>query len=280
MNILFVDTETTGLKPEKSFILTNGSILYNSESKKYDEFYEVLNWDMLLSNFNIPEDTIKVHGITKDIMHDEGINPITSMSNYYKWIYKFCKDSTSGKLDVVVAFNLSYDLNMFISNLKFLSEKFCSGNFETITSERNNLNYLLYLFSKEYIYGNLSPNDPNANKPLFIDSLFIDRIFNFEVDGEKVYHDLQTVGERYNIPVDPDAHNAIADTRRTFKVFLIQMDELQNKYNVQIDQKLESRLIRGYKRNQDYWKKGKDALDYLANNMNAVTGGIIKNGVE
>lgn len=289
MNILLVDTETTGLKPDISYILSNGSIIFNTVTGEKEEFYEVLDWDNLLTNFTIPEDTIKVHGITEKVMHDEGINPINSMSNYYNWIKSFCskpehlpKDNPSSnwKLDVVVAFNLSFDLNMFISNLKFLSEKIKLNNTSGIENNLNpididNINSLLDLFLKEYMIGELNPNDPNLDKPLFIDSLIIDRIFNFEVDGEKVYHDLQTVGERYGIPEDVNAHNAIADTRRTYEVFKIQMKEIEE-HNEHLNHKFENRLIKRYKKNQDYWKKGGNGLDYLANNMNAVRGGRLR----
>ena len=280
MNILLMDTETTGLNPKKSYIISNGSILYNDVTKEYSEFYEELNWDLIFSNFIIPEDTIKVHGITQDRLTKDGLDPIKSMSNFYKWIVNFCKEneekgdsSCNSRLNTVVAFNLSYDLNMFISNLKFLSSNFCN-NSATNDENRDNVNKLLDLFTKEYSFGLVNVDDPNSNKPLFIDSLIIDRIFNFEVDGEKVYHDLQSVGERYGIPEDPNAHNAIADTRRTFEVFKIQINEVKENQE-DFDQNFENRLIRRYNRNQSYWKKV-DGLDYLANKMCAVTGGVVR----
>lgn len=259
MNILLFDVETTGLKPRKSFILSNGAVLYNTETKEVSEFYEVLNWKKIMGNFYIPEDTIKVHGITEDIMEKEGIHPLKSMSNFYKWIESFTI-SNNGKLDVCVAFNLPFDLNMYISNLKYLKEMYCK-NFEVNDQESDNITNLLSLLSKKYLN-----DDEIDDKPLFIDCMIIDQIFHFEVDGEKVSHNLDAVGNRYGLLSDPNAHNAIADTRRMFEVFKIQLNEIKEK-GLELNQKLETRLIKRYNRNQDYWGKKSDELDYLATEM-------------
>lgn len=263
MNILLFDVETTGLKPQKSFILSNGALLYNTETGKTSEFYEVLNWKQIMSNFYIPEDTIAVHGITENEMISSGIHPLTSMSNFYNWIKDFTADN-SGKINVCVAFNLPFDLNMYVSNLKYLVNMYCK-NFAVDSTEAENCKELLNIFTKDYSKENTEESD----EILFIDSMIVDQIFHFEVDGEKVYHNLDAVGNRYGLLSDPNAHNAIADTRRMFEVFKIQLQEIENK-GLSLNQKFENRLIKRFNRNNDLWKK-KDSLDYLATNMKAAS---------
>lgn len=305
MNVLLWDTETTGLDPSKAFIISNGSVLWNSETGKVSEFYEELNWFLILGkNFTIPQATIDVHGITEEALQRNGIDPVTSMSNFYKWIENFIidnsingngsgennenKDIANAKLDICAAFNLPYDLNMFKSNLllmvNVLKKRFYSNvdgsinenlsiencedeNIKTRLQEFENVEKLLYLFSRS---GDTYSSVADVNRPLLIDSLIIDQIFHFEVDGEKVPHNLDAVGNRYGFPTDPNAHNAIYDTRRTFEVFKLQLKELKEEHNIDIlNPSFEARLKRRYDRNQDYWKKS-NGLDYFANRMKQV----------
>lgn len=261
MNILLFDVETTGLKPEKSFILSNGAIIYNTETKEISEFYEVLNWKKIFgNNFTIPEDVIKIHGITDEIMIKEGIHPLESMSNFYKFIIKNCNF-----VDVFVAFNIPFDLNMYVSNLKYLNEKYNVLK-ESVTPEEilyvNNTNILLESIIKD--------SSSNSFKSLFIDAMIIDQIFHFEHDGEKVKHNLDNVGNRYLLFPDENAHNAIADTRRMLEIFKFQIKEIKEK-GLELNQIFEDRLIKKYDRNQAYWGKTKaQSLDYLARYMVAV----------
>lgn len=264
MNILLFDVETTGLNPRKSHVISNGAILYNTVSGETSEFYEVLNWKNEVPNFSIPADTISVHGISEEIMQEEGIDPLQSFSNFYNFIDSFIQKSIenggSNKLDVCVAFNLPFDLNMYKSNLLYLNKKYCN-NLMLANENTSNIVKLLDLFSKDY-------DEQSNDKPLFIDSLIIDQIFHFEVDGEKVKHDLDSVGNRYGFESDPNAHNAIADTRRTLNVFKIQLEEIKEK-GLELDSQFEQRLIKKYNRIQEYYKK-KSSLDYLSVNMQPV----------
>lgn len=263
MNILLFDTETTGLKPQRSFIISNGAVLWNTETGAVSEFYEVLNWKLIFENFSIPEDTIKVHGITDEIMESEGIHPLKSMSNFYRWIMEFVgngvdENGRPSRLDANVAFNLPFDQNMYTSNLKCLCNMY-GKNFAANSNEAIDTINLLSLFTKDY-------GENDDGKPLFIDAMIIDQIFHFEVDGEKVRHDLDSVGNRYGLLSDPNAHNAIADSRRTFKVFKIQLKEIEER-GLALDSAFEARLMKKYQRNQEYWGKGREGLDYLGKNM-------------
>ena len=265
MNVLLFDVETTGLKPGKSYIVSNGVLIYNTETGKVSKFYEVLNWKMIFPSFSIPEEVIKIHGISDEIMVNEGIHPLKSMSNFYKFIKDFVAD---GMVDVFVAFNLPFDLNMYMSNLKYLNEKYsnsmnivCGENYE----DSENIVNLLGMITKGSNY-----SGDGAKNSLFIDSMIIDQIFHFEFDGEKVRHHLDAVGNRYGLFSDPNAHNAMADTERMFKIFKIQMEEIAEK-GLALDETFEARLIKKYDRNQAYWGKSKDqSLDYLAKSMVAV----------
>lgn len=264
MNILLFDVETTGLNPRRSHVISNGAILYNTVTGEKSEFYEVVNWNSEIPNFKIPEDTIKVHGITEEIMIQEGIHPLKSFSNFYNFINSFIEKSVqnggSNKLDACVAFNLPFDLNMYKSNLLYLEKKYCKS-LVLDDEDRINIKNLLELFTKDYY-------KKDDSKPLFIDSLIIDQIFHFEVDGEKVRHDLDSVGNRYGFESDPNAHNAIADTRRTYEVFKLQLQEIEEK-GLKLDSTFEERLMKKYNRNQEYYKK-KQSLDYFSANMGAV----------
>ena len=137
-----------------------------------------------------------------------------------------------------------------------------------MSDELQDIKNLLHLFSRE---GDVYSSVADATRPLLIDSLIIDQIFHFEVDGEKVPHNLDAVGNRYGFPTDPNAHNAIFDTIRTFKVFKLQLEELKEKGIDILDPTFENRLKKRYDRNRKaYYNRAKGGLDYFANYMNKV----------
>ena len=256
-NHFLFDVETTGLKPEKDYTISIGVDMYNNITNKKENFYELLNWKLLngFKNFEIPEDTIKVHGITNEIMMKDGLNPIVVYSHLLNFILNFIKDSESKNMDVIVAFNLPFDLNMTKYNLKFLID-YCNdtNNYENIKP------YVDLVPDLKELYDLFSKNDKN----FFIDSLIVDRIFHFEVEGEKVHHNLRDVGLRYGLEEDQNAHNAMSDTDRMLDIYKCQLNEIYER-GLSIDQKFEDRLKKKYDRIQTVVYKKKQSLDYLGN---------------
>lgn len=274
MKILLYDTETTGLNPEKSYIISLGFIFFDSETKETKRFYQLVNWKKVFPNFNIPESTIAVHGITNEELSAKGIHPKNAFSNLFDFIlengYKDYKDHNNHIIDLNVAFNLPYDQNMMISNLKFLTKLEGGGDNNNRGNNSNiedvyidsKLENLLSIFTKTYDNQSEVKNDI-----LFIDSLVIDKIFHFDDDFNKVRHSLEEVGLRYDLGKNLYAHNAMGDTERLLLVFQKQMEEL-NSLDVEINQKFENRLINKYINDGKIYSKKQ--LDYLGENMNAV----------
>lgn len=263
-NVLLFDVETTGLNPRKSFILSIGAILAKVDYDKATnienkEFYGLINWKLINKNFEIPEDTVKVHGLTQELLDKEGKHPVHLFGSFYD----FLKENP---IDIFCAFNLGYDQNMFRSNLLFMEDYLEKHINEYDIEFYEKIKNLSNMFKKAYI-------DEKVNKSIFFDSMTYDKIFHFEVDGVKVKHGLDAVGRRYNIPSDPNAHNAIADTRRLYEIFKIQLKEISEMENVEIDAFMERRIIVKYDRENDYYRRINPRnipLDYLGFNMTKV----------
>lgn len=108
MKVLVFDTETTGLPTERNasifdfekwpYIVQLSYILYDTKKNIVLENFD--NVIKLEDNIDIPEETSKIHGITKEICNLRGI-PISLA------LIKFNKDIQSA--DVIVGHNLSFD---------------------------------------------------------------------------------------------------------------------------------------------------------------------------
>lgn len=242
---MLFDVETTGLKPESSNILSIGAVIIDRENKEPDkEFYAVLDWSDLISNFYIPEDTISVHGIDLNRMKKEGKRADLAFIDFFKFIEDNTGFGSESILKSVVAFNLSFDMNMIRANLLSVLKNRYSDNIQSISS-------LLKIFTKD-------END----EVLFIDSMTYDRLFNFEVDGVKVRHNIEDVGRRYGLEENEDAHNALEDTKRLAELYKLQLSEMKER-GLEEDSDLERRLINSYNRHQERFGKGRKYLDYL-----------------
>jgi len=117
MKVLIFDTETTG-KIEK----------HHKKYKRYDLYPHIvqLSWILYDSNTNkiiryrddivkipegkiIPEECIKIHGITNEINKEKGIDLLEAI-NYFDNAYIDC--------DILIAHNLEFDMGMIISELE------------------------------------------------------------------------------------------------------------------------------------------------------------------
>lgn len=259
MKILLYDTETTGLDPRKSFVLSLGAIMYDDQTGETDEFYRMLNWNELeVGDFSqhISEDAFRVNGISNEMLKHNGISPIQVFSEFYDFLVSNLKSNDIKKsLNVCTAWNAPFDHNMLKSNLMFLQQY--NRDFKTDGYNAYKVSELADAFTKSYRSSN------NDNKILFIDSMLIDRIYHdTDASGNKLRHSLQAVGERYGIKEDENAHNAIADTRRLLEIWKILQKEMQDS-NVTIDDALEDACILEYKNQQQkYAKAYKGKGDY------------------
>lgn len=273
MKVLLFDTETTGLDPRKSYVISIGAIMYDTETEKVDEFYRVLNWyeiqEHLNINFEIPDFITKINGFNKEKLISEGINPVKAFADFYDFIVENVDSQNIKKhLNVCSAWNLPFDVNMVKSNLLFLQEY--NRDFKTNPVDGYKILELIDDFNKSYRIN-------SDNSILFIDNKLIDNIYHSEIDPKtkkKISHSLQKVGERYNIEEDPNAHNALADTRRLFDIWKIHKKELDDK-NINIDSEFEDLLIVEYRKQQAIYKKKEkkngyysdSSLDYFSYNM-------------
>ena len=108
MKVLVFDTETTGLPEENNvsildtfrwpYIVQLSFIYYDSEINDVIEYYDKVI--KLPDNIIIPEDSIRIHGITNEIMREKGINITTVLKKF---------NDTLKKCDIVVAHNISFD---------------------------------------------------------------------------------------------------------------------------------------------------------------------------
>lgn len=228
------DTETNGLRSKVDNAISIGGTFWNNQ-KEYvvgnGDFERFLNWKLIKKNFTIPEDTIKVHGITMEILEAKGENPVKVYIDLYDCLISY-------QVEIINGFNLPFDLNMVYGDL----DELIGLGLDTVDRK---LQKLLDLLTKDKFNG--------ENNLLFIDSLIIDRIFRATVDGLKVRHSLADATSHYQI-VNEGAHDALFDTHATVQLVYKQIQDLGSR-GIEFDDDLENRLIRKYIRSQEYYKK-------------------------
>ena len=260
MKYLLFDIESSGLNPLTCFVISNGAIIYDDETQEVNKFYNLLNWKIILGDKFTTQPTQHIHKISDEELIKDGIDPIDAFSDFYDFIHKY------GGFEVAVAFNIAFDHNFYLSNFMYI--------LDNITETRENCDKLDKIQKlKDIFYKTYDLDD--KNNIIFFDSMIYDRLYHFEVDYVKVHHNLNDVGLRYNIPEDINAHNALADTERTLKIFKLQLEEMKEN-NIEIDRHLEIRMIKKYIRDQAKYasskrKNNSDNLDYLGANMKAAS---------
>jgi DNA polymerase III epsilon subunit-like protein len=113
MKVLVFDTETTGLPEENNvsildtfrwpYIIQLSFIYYDTEINDAIDYYDSII--KLPENIMIPEDSIKIHGITNKTMREKGISIRTALKKFND-ILKEC--------DIVVGHNISFDKRMIM----------------------------------------------------------------------------------------------------------------------------------------------------------------------
>ena len=118
MNILFFDTETTGLPifkkpsedPDQPYILSIAGLLCDERGNSWGSVDLILD-----NNVDIPNEATAVHGISSEDATRYGVNPLTALEAFKELYYL---------ADLVVAHNLSFDERM----LRIMTHKL--SNFE------------------------------------------------------------------------------------------------------------------------------------------------------
>jgi DNA polymerase III epsilon subunit-like protein len=145
MKILVFDTETTGLPNSKIInpdtlnfwphIVQFSYVIYDINLNDIVETHDsIIN----VKDIIIPEETIKIHGITKDISNKKGVAIELVLNEFF---YHLCN------VDLLVGHNVSFDINMvkvellrMIYENKLISEKeinTCNYNLHYLTNFKN-----------------------------------------------------------------------------------------------------------------------------------------------
>ena len=109
MKVLIFDTETTGLPQTKiinqefldkwPYIVQFSFIIFDTELNKI-----IVSNDFIIKlDTVIPEESIKIHGISNEISRDKGINIESVLKEFFYYL---------GEVDLLVGHNVSFDINM------------------------------------------------------------------------------------------------------------------------------------------------------------------------
>jgi len=116
MKIIIFDTETTGLpnwhikgpKWYKSwpYIVQLSWILYNIDDNTYKKGDYIIKLPLKVT---IPEESIKIHGITNEIMNTKGVNFMKALSPFLIHLQE---------ADFIIAHNLDFDKKMMLAEFE------------------------------------------------------------------------------------------------------------------------------------------------------------------
>ena len=116
MKIIIFDTETTGLPKSRQSLVTDTKewphivqfsyIIYDTTANKLEKVEDFII--KLAAEIDIPEESSKIHGITKEISNERGVS-------IKEVIDKFMVDLSNCNL--LIAHNLEFDMNVLIVEL-------------------------------------------------------------------------------------------------------------------------------------------------------------------
>jgi len=106
MNILFFDTETTGLPlwrepsddPKQPHIVDIAVDLVTDGQEVLESYDAIIN-----NGVDIPEDVAEIHGITTEIAADQGVEPAEAHDNFMGMV---------AKADLISGYNVNFDIRM------------------------------------------------------------------------------------------------------------------------------------------------------------------------
>ena len=142
MRFLIFDTETTGLPKSKSihpdelhlwpYIVQFSYIIYDTEVnniiKTVDEIIKIPE------DIEISEVSSQIHGITKTIINQKGINIKILLKNFFL-------DLITANIDLLIGHNISFDINMVRVEMNRLFKN-NSHNPRTVMMAKSDLEYL------------------------------------------------------------------------------------------------------------------------------------------
>jgi hypothetical protein len=189
--VLFIDLETTGLiknvnknkKSEKSYPNYENNEDYDSSRivqfgyiylEDFDYDYEIkpVNIKSVIikpEGFEIPDDSIKIHGITNEIANDLGIKIQKGLKKIKKII---------SEVEYIIGYNIYFDINILLNELNRVGLKKPIKKIKELIEKENIL--CIGELSRQYkCYKNI-PSQKNVYKELFEKS--IENIHNAQFD--------------------------------------------------------------------------------------------------
>ena len=238
--ILAYDTETNGLKPERSHAISLALVLGQSqlgqELQNVEEFYTLLDWRPFEDGFEIPLETTEVHGINmRDL--DGQPNAIQAYARAYDFLMDY--KEKYGRINILNGFNVTFDLHMVNSDLRYLLDYAKERGEDYHPELMSKVQSLLDLFYDEELS--------------VIDSMFLDILFFKTIKGMKVRHNLTEAAARMNI-VNYDAHNSLVDTRITLELLKEQEEKLWNEKQIGLVE-FEPTILEMYEERESRFKK-------------------------
>jgi DNA polymerase-3 subunit epsilon len=142
MRVLVFDTETTGLPKSKIMNPDTLNLWPHTVQFSYVIYDTNLN-DIIVSNdsivklkdeITIPEDSIKIHGITNESSHKNGINIELILNEFFSHLRN---------VDLLVGHNISFDINMIkVELLRFIYDTKSNISENEVKEYKYNLHFL------------------------------------------------------------------------------------------------------------------------------------------
>lgn len=106
--ILWLDTETTGVDPEKDSIIEIGIIYQDLKTGAIEEFSQYIKLESYPDNFNETE-AIKVNGLTKEFLEKNGITEKEAYYNLMRFLNERLDRYNPSDKCILAGYNVNFD---------------------------------------------------------------------------------------------------------------------------------------------------------------------------